>query len=115
MKTRTTTRQHRHNRIRQRISGTTQRPRLSIFLSLCHSYAQLIDDTQGKTIVAASDWEVEKKSKKPVDIARKIGELIAKKAKEKKITSAVYDRGGYKYHGRAKALAEGAREQGLRF
>ncbi len=100
-------------RIRARLSGTAARPRLSVFRSLTRLSVQLIDDAAGKTIVAADTREA--KAKLSVDGAKKLGMLLAKKASEKGITVAVFDRGGYKYHGRIKALAEAAREGGLKF
>ncbi len=106
----------RHKRIRAKIKGTKERPRLSVFRSLKHIYAQIIDDEKGETLVSASDLEIKtdtKMSKK--ELAQKVGELIAKKAKEKGITKVVFDRGGFKYHGRIKELAEKARENGLEF
>jgi large subunit ribosomal protein L18 len=109
-------RKRRHRRIRAKISGTKERPRLCVFRSNKHTYAQLIDDEKGHTIVSASDLElkgVEKMTK--VQKAKEVGKLIAKKAKEKNIEKIVFDRAGYKYHGRVKALAEGAREGGLKF
>jgi len=101
-------RYRRHRKIRAKISGTAKVPRLSVFKSNQYIYAQLIDDDKGKTVVSA-------KGKLSIEQAKKIGELIAKKAREKKIEQVVFDRGGYGYHGRVKALAEGAREGGLKF
>lgn len=101
-------RYRRHRKIRAKIFGTAKVPRLSVFKSNQYIYAQLIDDDKGKTIVSA-------KGKLSIEQAKKIGELIAKKAREKKIEQVVFDRGGYGYHGRVKALAEGAREGGLKF
>lgn len=111
-------RKARHRRVRAKIKGTKQRPRLCVFRSNRHIYAQLIDDGEGKTLVSASDFEVTtKKNKKAVksDLAKAVGKLIAQKAAAKKIKEVVFDRGGYKYHGRVKALAEAAREAGLKF
>ena len=106
----------RHKRVRAKISGTKERPRLCIFKSTKYIYAQLIDDERGKTLVAASSRELKKvKNAKKVDLAKEVGKLIAKKAKDKKIEKVVFDRGGYQYHGRVKAVAEGAREEGLKF
>jgi len=106
----------RHKRVRARIKGSSGKPRLCVFRSSNHIYAQLIDDDKGVTLAAVNDLDVKKKSKdKKESIARQIGTLLAEKAKEKKIESVVFDRGGYKYHGRIKALAEGAREAGLKF
>ena len=108
-------RYRRHKRIRSKIRGTAARPRLSVFRSLSHIYAQLVDDEKGKIIASASDLELKKSKKKKVEKAKEIGKLISKKALEKKIEKVVFDRGGYQYHGRVKALAEGAREGGLKF
>lgn len=109
----------RHVRIRKRVSGTAERPRLSVYRSLSHIYAQIIDDSGGTTLVAAStldkDLSGEKGHKGNVGMAKKVGQLIAKRAIEKGLKSVVFDRGGYLYHGRVKALAEGAREAGLEF
>jgi large subunit ribosomal protein L18 len=140
-------RQKRHVRIRKRVFGTAQKPRLSVFRSQRHIYAQLIDDTQARTLVSASSLEaiklpeIEKKQeisgkaleekgkkgtskekekaelllKKPSLIAFAVGENLAKKALEKGISEVVFDRGGFRFHGRVKALAEGARKVGLKF
>lgn len=118
-------RYRRHRRIRAKIRGTSEKPRLFAFRSNNHIYVQLIDDDKGKIIVAVSDLELKKgptsakasagKKKTKTDKAKEVGKLIAKEALEKKIEKAVFDRGGYKYHGRIKALAEGAREGGLKF
>jgi len=117
-------RYRRHRRIRAKIFGTADRPRLCVFRSHNHIYAQLIDDEKGRTILSAGDFELKKsKSKtkdnkrqsKKTEVAFEVGELIAKKAQEKKIQKVVFDRGGYRYHGRVKALAEGARKGGLKF
>jgi len=109
----TAQRQRRHTRIRARISGTEVKPRLSVFRSNKAIYAQLVDDTKGKTLAAASSMEI--KGKKGVEAAKVVGQELAKVAKDKKITACVFDRGGYEYHGQVKALAEGAREGGLQF
>ena len=106
-------RQARRRRVRAQVRGTAARPRLSVFRSLLHITAQLIDDDAGKTLAAASTKEC--KAKPTVDGAAKVGELIAKKAKDAKISSIVFDRNGYAYHGRIKALADAAREAGLSF
>lgn len=103
----------RHARIRARISGTTERPRLVVSRSLSFIYAQLIDDTTGKTIASANDMKVKKGSK--VERATAVGEELGKKAEKAGIKTCVFDRNGYKYHGRVKALAEGARASGLKF
>lgn len=112
-------RKKRHIRVRKKVSGTAERPRLCVYRSLNNIYAQVIDDTSGKTLVASSSVEqaakAEKGHKGNVDAARKIGMSVGKKALEKGIKQVVFDRGGYLYHGRVKALAEGAREAGLEF
>lgn len=105
-------RQIRHRRVRAKINGTKDCPRLSVFRSHRHIYAQLIDDQKGKTLVSVSDAKI--KANKTV-AAKEVGQTIAKGALDKKIKKAVFDRGGYRYHGRIKALAEGAREGGLKF
>ena len=129
----------RHRKIRAEIKGTNERPRLCVFRSLKHIYGQLIDDEKGKTLVMASDQEIKKskvkkdpsgskqqKSKvkdekkkvireRKVSVSYEVGKLLAEKALKKKIQKVVFDRGGYKYHGRVKAVAEGARENGLKF
>jgi large subunit ribosomal protein L18 len=108
-----------HQRLRQRLEGSTERPRLNIYRSLNHIYAQLIDDAKGVTIAAASTAQGGKKGQKRtggnVASAKEIGKLIAQRAQEKGIKKVVFDRGGYLYHGRIKALAEAAREAGLEF
>lgn len=104
----------RHKRVRAKAEGTTSKPRLCVFRSNQYIYAQLIDDATGKTILAVNDSATKGKDKK-ADSSKKIGLEIAKQAIDKKITEVVFDRGGYKYHGRVKALAEGAREGGLKF
>jgi len=112
-------RRRRHVRVRKTVSGSPQRPRLAVFRSIKHVYAQIIDDTAGHTLVSATDLESGLRSaaadKKKSEIARLVGEELAKKAKDKGITTVVLDRGGFKYHGRVKALAEGARKGGLSF
>ncbi len=114
---RSTIRERIHRRIRQRLRGTAQRPRLAVFRSLKHIYAQVIDDTTGKTLVSASSHEKDSpvKSGGNVDGAKDVGKLIAERAAAKGIKTVVYDRGGYIYHGRVKALADAAREAGLEF
>lgn len=104
-----------HTRIRERIQGTTERPRLNVYRSLNHIYAQVIDDSQGRTLVSASTVADKIKTGGNVAAAKEIGKLVAERAKEKGITKVVYDRGGYLYHGRIKALADAAREGGLEF
>jgi len=108
----------RHKRIRRKISGTQVRPRMSVFRSTKHISVQLIDDMEGKTIAAASTLEKDLKDFKgraTCDGAKRIGELIAQRAKAKGIESVVFDRGGYLFHGRVKALADSARASGLKF
>jgi len=104
-------------RIRSRISGTAERPRMSVFRSNKEIYVQLIDDTTGKTLVAASSAEkaFAGESLPKVEASKKVGKLIAERAKEAGLTAVVFDRNGYLYHGRVKALAEGAREEGMQF
>ena len=107
---------HRHARVRSKIAGTAERPRLDVFRSNSHIYAQLIDDEKGVTLAAAGSNEKDFGiSGGNCEGARKVGKLIAERAKKKKITEVVFDRGGYIYHGRVKELAEGAREGGLIF
>jgi large subunit ribosomal protein L18 len=109
----------RHKRLRNRLSGTEECPRLAVFRSTQHIYAQLIDDTAGRTLVAAdtlqSEIAKEVAGKKPTEAAQVVGKAVAEKAKEAGIKKVVFDRGGFKYHGRVKALADGAREAGLEF
>lgn len=106
----------RHKRIRKKVKGTPKRPRLSVFRSNRHIYLQLIDDEKEKILVSASDNEIKsKKNVNKINLACKTGELIAQKALEKKIKEVVFSRAGYKYHGRVKAAAEGARKGGLVF
>ena len=104
----------RHKRVRSRVAGSEVRPRLAVFKANRHIYAQLIDDVAGKTLAAASSKEVKSKGKK-ADVAKEVGKLIADKAILKNIKAVSFDRGGNAYHGRIKALAEGAREAGLNF
>lgn len=104
----------RHSRVRSRVSGSPERPRLSVYKANRHIYAQLIDDDAGRTLAAASSLEVKSKGKKS-EIAGEVGKTIAAKAKAINITEVKFDRGGSAYHGRIKALAEGAREGGLQF
>ena len=108
------------NRIRKKIQGTAECPRLTVFRSGTHAYAQIIDDSTGRTLVASSSLakdlrEEAKAAKNPVAMFKLIGQAVAKKAIEKNITKVVFDRNGYLYHGRVKALADGAREGGLKF
>lgn len=106
----------RHTRVRAKISGTTERPRLSVYRSLKNISVQIIDDTTGKTLASASTLEAAFEGNGGnMEAAKKVGEMIAKRALEKEITNVVFDRGGYLYHGRIQALADGAREAGLQF
>lgn len=109
-------RQKRHLRVRNRVIGTAERPRLNVFRSLAHIYAQVIDDEKGITLAAASSMDKDFEGKGGnIEAAKKVGLAIAKKALDKGIKSVVFDRGGYIYHGRVAALAEAAREGGLEF
>ncbi|MCL4461121.1 MAG: 50S ribosomal protein L18 [Nitrospirae bacterium] len=112
---RITIRKSKHERVRKKIKGTSDRPRLTVFRSLKYIYAQLIDDNIGKTIVSASSLKGFSGSKDSTETAKEVGKLIGKLAIEKNIQKVVFDRSGYLYHGRIKALAEGARESGLQF
>ncbi len=119
-KRRLSPRKRRHLRVRARVFGTPERPRLNVFRSNKHIYAQIIDDTRGHTLVAASTLEQEVRERFPnphpkVEEARVVGQVIGERALAKGITKVVFDRGGYKYHGRVKALADGARAAGLQF
>jgi large subunit ribosomal protein L18 len=111
------TRRKRHARVRSKVSGTAARPRLNVFRSNKHVYAQLIDDVNGVTLASASTMEKDLglESTGNLDAAVKVGELVAKRAVEKGVSEVVFDRGGYLYHGRIKALADAARENGLQF
>jgi large subunit ribosomal protein L18 len=105
-----------HRRIRRKLAGTAERPRLAVFRSVAHIYAQVIDDSKGKTLVSASSVDKGANAKGGnVAGATAIGKLVADRAKEKGIKSVVFDRGGYQYHGRVKALADAARDGGLSF
>ncbi len=112
-------RKRRHLRVRQRVSGAATRPRLVVFRSLAHIYAQIVDDGRGHTLAAASTLDPELrgqvKGKRKVEASRLVGELLARRAQERGITRVVFDRAGYAYHGRVKALADGARAGGLEF
>lgn len=118
-KTRTMGRERRHARVRRRVVGTPNRPRLNVFKSLTGIYAQVINDAEGKTLVSASTVDKELRSQmkgmKKTEQAKAIGKAIAERAKSKGISSVVFDRGGFRYIGRIKALADGAREGGLQF
>jgi large subunit ribosomal protein L18 len=112
-------RARRQRRIRARVSGSGERPRLNVYRSLMHIYAQVIDDTTGQTLVSASTIDAEMRAqmagKKKADQAKLVGQIVAERAKAAGFTRVVFDRGGYRYHGRVKAVAEGAREGGLEF
>ena len=110
-------RQARHARVREKISGTNEIPRLNVFRSNQNIFAQIIDDVNAVTLVSASsiDKELKLENGGNIEAAAKVGELLAKRAKKAKITKVAFDRGGYQYHGRVKALAEAARENGLEF
>jgi large subunit ribosomal protein L18 len=115
-----TPRQRRHVRVRAKVSGTTERPRLNVFRSSAHIYAQVIDDTKGTTLVAACDLEglVTERvgdGATKVERAKAVGQVVAERAKDAGIGAVVFDRGGFLYHGRVRAVAEGAREAGLQF
>jgi large subunit ribosomal protein L18 len=105
----------RRRRVRAKVHGTAETPRISVFRSNRGVFAQLIDDDAGKTLAAVQWTEAELRSLKPMEQAKKAGELLAERAKAAGVSSAVFDRGGYQYHGRVAALAEGAREGGLNF
>ena len=114
------TRSRVHDRIRKKLAGTAERPRLNVFRSVNHIYAQVIDDLKGVTVVSASSLEIGKDGKKHIGggnvaAAKQVGKTIAERAKAKGIAQVVFDRGGYLYHGRVKALADAAREAGLKF
>lgn len=112
-------RRRRHRRVRRSISGSPVRPRLAVFRSLNHIYAQVIDDSSGRTLVAASDLEADlrgqRNGKKKSQVAKLVGDSIARKAIDKGIKTVVFDRGGFKYHGRVKSLGDAARKGGLSF
>lgn len=118
-KSRTAARKRRHTRVRKQISGTLQRPRLNVFRSVSEIYAQVIDDDAGQTLASAStidhDLRAEFEGKSKTEQARMVGEALAERAKSKGIETVVFDRGGYRYSGRVKALADGARKGGLEF
>ena len=118
-KSRSEVRENKHRKLRNRFSGTAERPRLAVFRSNNHMYAQIIDDTVGNTLVSASTLQKEVKAElektNNVEAAAYLGTVIAKKALEKGITTVVFDRGGFIYHGKIKALADAAREAGLNF
>jgi large subunit ribosomal protein L18 len=117
--TATALRKRRHERVRKTVTGTPERPRLAVYRSLNHIYAQVIDDTAGHTLTAASDQDAEVRKeatkKKKTDVAGLVGAALGQRAKEKGITAVVFDRGGFRYHGRVKALAEAVRKAGITF
>jgi len=114
-------RERRHRRVRSNVTGTSERPRLNVYRSLEHIYAQVIDDTVGHTLASASTLDAEvkkkigKKGQPKIDEAKIVGQIVAARAKTAGVTAVVFDRGGNRYHGRVKALADGAREGGLDF
>ena len=108
-------RQRRHRRVRTRVAGTADRPRLAVYRSLTQIYAQVIDDKTGRTLAAASSLEAKDSKAKRADAAKAVGTKIAEKAKAAGVNEVIFDRGGYRYHGRVKALADAARSNGLRF
>ena len=117
-RTRYQARRKRHRRVRRKIAGTGQRPRLSVFRSARHIYAQLIDDQTGRTLAAAASNEPALRTlaqAKPLEQARAVGETLATRAQAQGLSAAVFDRGGFQFHGRIRALAEGSRAQGLQF
>jgi large subunit ribosomal protein L18 len=118
-KTATALRKRRHERVRKTVTGTLERPRLAVYRSLNHIYAQVIDDAAGHTVAAASDQDAEIRKeatkKKKTDVAGLVGAALGQRAKEKGITAVVFDRGGFRYHGRVKALAEAVRKAGVTF
>jgi large subunit ribosomal protein L18 len=108
-------RTRRHARVRKRISGSADRPRLAVFRSAKHIYAQVVDDVSGRTLAAASSLDAEATKDGPKsDVAKSVGLLVGKRAKESGISAVVFDRGGFQYHGRVRQVAEGAREAGLK-
>lgn len=119
VKSRNDARQRRHRRVRAKVAGTPDCPRLNVFRSLSHIYAQVIDDTSGRTLVSASSLDAELREqlagKKKTEQARLVGSAVAARARAAGLSAVVFDRGGYRYHGRIKALADGAREAGLEF
>jgi large subunit ribosomal protein L18 len=108
-------RQQRHQRIRRHLAGTPERPRLAIFRSTRYIYAQVIDDAAGHTLAAASTRDLPAATSPKTEAAKAVGKLVAERAKAAGVNKVVFDRGGYRFHGRVKAVAEGAREEGLEF
>lgn len=109
----------RHLRVRKRVTGTSQRPRLCVFRSAKHIYAQVVDDASGRTLISASDLDTELRAerdgKQKIAIAKVVGQVVGRRARDAGVTQVVFDRGGFQYHGRVKALADSAREAGLEF
>lgn len=118
MKSQSQQRRNRHRRIRKKVTGTAHRPRLAVFRSNKHLYAQIIDDVSGRTLASASTVDPGLRSDSPansVELAARVGNLVAERAAEQGVGSVVFDRGGFRFHGKVKALADGAREKGLQF
>ncbi len=107
-------RSRRHARVREKIRGSAARPRLAVFRSLTHIYAQLVDDEAGRTLAAASTLDAKDAKGKRTEVAKAVGTLLGDRAKQKGVTEVVFDRGGYRYHGRVKALADGVRAAGVK-
>ena len=112
--TRNDGRTRRHVRVREKVRGSAARPRLAVFRSLTHIYAQLVDDDAGKTLAAASSLDTKDAKGKRTELAKSVGTLLGDRAKQKGVTEVVFDRGGYRYHGRVKALADGVRAAGVK-
>jgi large subunit ribosomal protein L18 len=112
--TRNESRSRRHVRVREKVRGSAARPRLAVFRSLTHIYAQLVDDDAGKTLAAASSLDTKEAKGKRTELAKSVGTLLGDRAKQKGVTEVVFDRGGYRYHGRVKALADGVRAAGVK-
>ena len=112
--TRNDGRTRRHARVREKVRGSAARPRLAVFRSLTHIYAQLVDDDAGKTLAAASSLDTKDAKGKRTELAKNVGTLLGDRAKQKGVTEVVFDRGGYRYHGRVKALADGVRAAGVK-
>jgi len=112
--TRNDGRTRRHARVREKVRGSAARPRLAVFRSLTHIYAQLVDDDAGTTLAAASSLDAKDAKGKRTEVAKNVGTLLGDRAKQKGVTEVVFDRGGYRYHGRVKALAEGVRATGVK-
>ena len=107
-------RTRRHERVREKVRGSAARPRLAVFRSLTHIYAQLVDDDAGRTLVAASSLDAKDAKQKRIEQAKAVGTALGDRAKQKGVTEVVFDRGGYRYHGRVKALADGVRAAGVK-